>query len=355
MLTRPRLALLVLATALAGCYRYRVDVRSQFFGNAYFKGDLTIAGRGPAFRRLLAAATATPVPKLDERLLGVNQTALREAALKSSSWCAPGAARKHADRTSDPANLRELVQDLYAMRGLDTGSRAEVTIKTRQGQVVVSSDSEHAFMLPWTIRRGQLSYSTWNPEIGRALAALLPPSFVNRDRIAGEELVDELVFIADQLGTQRSSDSAEEWLGTQLDPIKRRFRILESRIGDPSDLEESWPKRGGAGVWRATLGSPNLGQLRFSVELDISNGRLVAEPFLSSCDGALRRVRALEWLGPLLVAHPQAHVLISFVSKPAVGTTPDDTISLTVVMDLLGRQKQRWAVEADGRSHRVEE
>jgi len=55
-----------------------------------------------------------------------------------------------------------------------------------------SSSQSHLFMLPWAVATPKESFTSYNAEIGRRLARLLPEQFVNRDRLSGANLSREL-------------------------------------------------------------------------------------------------------------------------------------------------------------------
>jgi hypothetical protein len=55
-----------------------------------------------------------------------------------------------------------------------------------------SSSQSKLFMLPWVIKAPRKSFTTYNADVSRAVAKLLPETFVNRDRMAGTGLEHEL-------------------------------------------------------------------------------------------------------------------------------------------------------------------
>ncbi len=61
----------------------------------------------------------------------------------------------------------------------------------RDGETVwqlESTSQSQLFMIPWVIASPKKSFITYNADVGRTLARLLPESFINRDRIAGTHL-----------------------------------------------------------------------------------------------------------------------------------------------------------------------
>jgi hypothetical protein len=43
-------------------------------------------------------------------------------------------------------------------------------------------------MLPWQVEMNGREFDDWDPALSRAIAALMPVKFTNRDRISGERL-----------------------------------------------------------------------------------------------------------------------------------------------------------------------
>jgi hypothetical protein len=55
------------------------------------------------------------------------------------------------------------------------------------GQVTrLSTRAQQTFMLPWRVEGGKRDCSSANADISRALARILPPGFLNRDRLSGD-------------------------------------------------------------------------------------------------------------------------------------------------------------------------
>ncbi len=71
-----------------------------------------------------------------------------------------------------------------------------LTIFTKSGGTIrVNSSSQQPFMIPWTIENSEFSICTHNARLGRAIASLLPPGFVNRERLGGEGVLVRAFFM----------------------------------------------------------------------------------------------------------------------------------------------------------------
>ncbi len=131
-----------------------------------------------AFR---AAAMAPPLDHLDLENLGITP-AWREDV--SYTYLLGDCAVR-----GDVA--RELVRREFEATYEWTDDYPAVSIRmTLSSGAVVSvfSSSQKLFMLPWDVERPGSRWSTYDATISRALAALLPNTFLNRQRVLGENM-----------------------------------------------------------------------------------------------------------------------------------------------------------------------
>jgi len=59
--------------------------------------------------------------------------------------------------------------------------------------VLYSGSGSNPFMLPWDVTRNGNSITTYNANISRALAALMPPETMNQEYVAGQVFAVEVV------------------------------------------------------------------------------------------------------------------------------------------------------------------
>ena len=97
--------------------------------------------------------------------------------------------------------------------------------------------NQPSFMLPWTVQRGGESLQTFNADISRAVAILLPKGVVNRERLAGAEL-DDLVVRAIELTIKRQWQQigAEDQAGRALAVLRQHYAIRRSQVSDHISL-----------------------------------------------------------------------------------------------------------------------
>lgn len=97
--------------------------------------------------------------------------------------------------------------------------------------------NQPAFMLPWTTRVGGKQTQTYNADISRAVAKLLPEGAVNKDRLQGRGLMAQIVFEMDgsirhrwrQIGAE---DKAEDAIAR----LREKYTIRRSEVSVLNDL-----------------------------------------------------------------------------------------------------------------------
>jgi hypothetical protein len=100
---------------------------------------------------------------------------------------------------ADTSLINQLFVSYYDPRHwwTDDSPHVTATIRFLDGYTIhLHSTAQQFYMIPWQIEKSGLKHETYEPEIGRALAALAPPHFVDTDRLAGTHshqwLIDEL-------------------------------------------------------------------------------------------------------------------------------------------------------------------
>jgi hypothetical protein len=152
-------------------------------GAGYSDGKRTI---DPHLVEALAAALqAPPVPSLRPAELAPTRAALRKAIEKAS--IEPPVKREALAATANRKLVYSSVGDTFSDHWFDDIPDCTVTLTLEGGRrLSATSKSQSDFMIPWTLRGRE----TFSPRIGRALAALLPAKFLQRERLAGEGFVN---------------------------------------------------------------------------------------------------------------------------------------------------------------------
>lgn len=193
--------------------------------------------------RLLLAIEKPPLERPTPENLGLDSQALRPYALhlaghESCIWAddrrrlrrAGFSNEQIADLLSDADALPLLVERAYRCRWTDDYPEMEVRLRTAgEAEIVLESKSQNHFMLPWWIRRTDKDtrFMTFDADISRALAAILPEGYLNRGVLLGKAgLGEDLArsVVTDRLWELSKQYKVPGWLGRILGRAMRRNR-----------------------------------------------------------------------------------------------------------------------------------
>lgn len=136
-------------------------------------------------------------------------------------------------RFEDPSFIYPLLSRIYTS-GFHTDDYPSVQVQLtfEDGSIAtLSSHSQQPFMLPWKIEVGGAAHTTYNANVSRALATLLPKKTVNRPRISGEGLLDLLRTEVDRaLEPELNLLDAENRVGPELAELKERYSVTGAEI-----------------------------------------------------------------------------------------------------------------------------
>jgi len=171
-----------------------------------YEGTSAVVPRG-AVDRLMAAVAAAPV----ERNAGLRALANREWLTARANEphddvrvpvCSAEARRLLAERLADREKAWRAFDHYFSLRWTDDLPYISVDVVFDDRQTVhLESHAQHALMLPWNVG----SVETWNPEIPRAIAALLPDDAESRltdrqlARAYVKEVAEEMRHLLDEL------------------------------------------------------------------------------------------------------------------------------------------------------------
>src|ERR1043166_4294987 len=201
-------------------------------GDQYRRGSARVPQA--AVDRFVAALGAAPVDrKAAIRALATPEW-LRARATESHQGlfvpqCSPEAKQLLARHLVDPREAVDALDRYFDARWTDDSPRVSVTVTFHDGSVVrLESDNQPALMLPWKVGDTE----TWNPEIPRAIAGLLPDDAERRltDRHLANEYVDA---VAREL--RDSLDNLEERCvhRQSLAAVEKSFEVVRVYQGFP--------------------------------------------------------------------------------------------------------------------------
>ncbi len=116
------------------------------------------------------------------------------------------------DLLCDADALPHVVESVYRTQWTDDNPEMEVRLRMTGGtEIVLESKSQKHFMLPWWIRRTdtQARFRTFDADISRALAAILPRVYLNRRVLLGEAGLGEV--LADWVVTHRLRELGRQY------------------------------------------------------------------------------------------------------------------------------------------------
>ena len=155
-------------------------------GNEYWAGNRQIPA--DEVNSLVSAVLAPPIETLSLRSLGVTDDWLHKLATEEL-------ARYEKERgklTAGEEGLflagfhdRQLVRSsIVGIPPTDTSANVQVTVLFDCGApLLVTSSSQDGFMVPWVISRSGRNQTTFNADISRAIARIVPEDFMNRNRL----------------------------------------------------------------------------------------------------------------------------------------------------------------------------
>jgi hypothetical protein len=179
---------------------------------------------------LVSVLNESPMPHPRPSNLGITEAWLNEntdlAGAKSLRHRSTFRAHLDSFRTAfnDVCNIENLVPSLFTGFHTDDYPRVEVELLFDGGKVwSASSDSQYDFMIPWKVQAGAPAFTTFNADISRAVATLLPLKSVNRDRLSGESFKFRL---ADAVMARME----EQWLNPALSVLRPHYSVDRSEI-----------------------------------------------------------------------------------------------------------------------------
>ncbi len=188
----------------------QITIKSSWGGLGFVKptelsilrhGDTYRSGRNRIDARLVEAlSTALHEPEItkpDLANLGITQEWLEQQSSKeypgSFVYSAPNQRVLYKSSFTSLPVIEQVVPELFNFSRSDDYPGIEVVVTFDDGNTLsASSDSQYLFMLPWKVKGSSGTVSTYNADISRAVAALMPRKAANRYRIAGEGLASDL-------------------------------------------------------------------------------------------------------------------------------------------------------------------
>lgn len=279
---------------------------------------------------LVDALNSPAISKIDLANLGVTQAWLdanaergvREYADNYFSSAAPNLQALYLSTFKNLRLMNRLLPSLYRSRWTDDYPLVEIEVTKRDGsKVVATSEAQQIFMLPWQVKRGRLKSTTYNANISRMLAALLPTEFVNRERLSAKNLNHVLAeAVMREIEDKWELLDAENQAGKYLQALRQTFLIESAEVNSyhSVDFGEEWVN-GDSGVQnlQVTLKRKDLPRnLQIRVVLPYKNGEVDGlNAFWGNVDRYLNLVLSQHWLNRLMRSQATMNFELRFVGE----------------------------------------
>ncbi len=277
---------------------------------------------------LLSAIDAPVVAKTNLANLGITQewldanaeNAMKEYAEDYFSRAAKNQQALYFSSFKDPKLIERVLPSIFDSLHTDDYPIVELEITETNGRVIkVSSEAQPVFMLPWVISRGGRKLKTYNANIGRAVASLMPDKFANKGRLAGKGLLYDLALaVMDEIKDRWELLNVENEAKPYLDQLRDRFTVTTAEINPYHNVDYGQPPVNGDSKeinLHATLRRPDFPKnFSISVVLPFKDGKVEnVDGFLNSIELYKGLALSVDWLNDYLTNHPDVQVELRFV------------------------------------------
>jgi len=305
--------------------RYQVHIVRKSTG--YFAGDKKVDGQ--LIENLLQALSSPAVPELDLDNLGITQAWLdanaergvREYADVVYSAAAPNQQALYLSTFKDVAFMKRLLPSLYGGMWTDDYPWVEVDVIKKDGQkLVVRSEAQQLFMLPWEVTNDGRKIKTWNAEISRSVVALLPVKATNRDRLSGARLPSVLAdAVLRSIEDKWNLLNVENKVGKYLRELQGSFEVESAEINSYHNVDfgKEWVNgAAGAENLQAVLKRSDLPPgFQIGLVLPYESGEVRGvNTFIGNANHYIDRVLSIPWLKDFIRSNSRMGFELRFVS-----------------------------------------
>jgi hypothetical protein len=309
----------------------RCDLSIQLQNGQYTANDRIIPSE--KITALLEAVESPRLAEPDPENLGITTQWLQSRVENAGGYAtyfdyqAGYPDQKDLFRTAftDERTIQARLKSLYQSFHTDDYPSMSVQLAFVGGELVtVCSDSQHPFMIPWKVARGGNTAETYNADISRALLALVPAKFTNREDLTDEEpyatgLLQELASETGmEVTTRWESLGAQHKAGDALASLSRSYQVRRADVNSYHNLDFGKAWDGGEpheenlniNLWRP--GFPK----NFVVAATLLRQGLQTEGVDTLPERSRdyeQLVLSVEWLKAYMDAHPDEHAWLFYV------------------------------------------
>ena len=304
----------------------------------YAAGTYTVA---PALISNLMTAAKRPWPKagtnawprftIDPANLGLNaawvktnyERLLQGYSTNSETGPFPNASERQrawlTNALADVELLGEALRGCFGAFWTDDYPSLELRFEHDDGQTVeqvfrLNTRAQPPFMLPWEVYDGTNEFTSGNADISRAVVQILPPGFLNRDRLSGDlfQMVRGGFMQLQKVHAFMKKSVLEETLGDEADRLPQGFGLRSCGITSAGSYH-SYP-----GTFRATLHRTNWpARLTMPIETGIEHGVVTnLKAILSNAEPRVAPLLRQEWLMSRLKGSAEVSVEVKAEGSP---------------------------------------
>ena len=302
----------------------------QKVGGGYHQGHRQIDSRSVDV--LASALDEKPLPRPTLINLGVTERWLKCSAdiviRADLSWEAATATQKKLFVSSftDPDTIALVLPSLYGFVRTDDYPSVQLELSFDDGSTIsVSSHTPYQFTLPWKVVRGGETISTFNANISRAIAALMPKKATNRVRLTGEGLDSDLAgAVYEKIKKQWNLLEVEDKASDALNLLKSRYIVEAADINRYHNVDYGVAWKPGAAKetnLQITLRKPSF-PANFSERaiLLYENGTVHGtDSFLAKIGEYENLVESVPWLTRYRTENPSVLFQLTFVHNESFG------------------------------------
>jgi len=269
---------------------------------------------------LLAALSARVLPTPQASNLGITREWLHQNSDMVPRKEAPNQQELFKESFSDPEIIEQLLPFRFKFLKFDDYPAMRVTVAFANGQLwVAASDSYHPFMLPWKVNVNSQERTTYNADVSRAIAALMPTGSLNRNRLNDEELKTQLAdAVMTHIKDQWDLLDVENRAPGSLAILRRNFEVERVEINPYRSVDYGYVANGPGPHeenLNATLRRPSLApHVAEDVALLFHDGRIDGAEDLAERIAPYEALAfSVPWLNLYLADHPDQPLYIRFV------------------------------------------
>jgi hypothetical protein len=307
------------------------DFSVQRQGDSYSADGQPIPGDSLA--ALMSAIQEAPVVVPKAANLGITARWLQEHADQAGGYAGrlhyeDGISEQKAlfrEAFEDRRTLSSRVKQVYETFHTDDYPHLRAQLVLQNGtHVTLFTNSQNPYMLPWCLIANGTATKTYNANISRALFALLPPNFTNRERLIDE--ADSSLELSSMLGEEIGNSIVRRWnqigvehaSGAAMAVLRRNYVVRSAILNSYNGLAFGKDWDGGkspeenlqADLWRQ--GFPK----GFTVTAFLlrRNGNTEgARELLKRAPQYENMVLSVSWLDAYLKSHPTERASLFYV------------------------------------------